>query len=261
MNLSCGERPVCLPVRTTSGPSAAITPSPARTASSYSSAVERFARTMRPMDAAPSARRVSSVAGTGGGLGHRLDSSARRRSLSDRPAARGSCSWRRGARPRGSRLPQSLLARHRTATRAATCPQPGGPGRCIRMSGRQASRFRQVGRASSRHRGPRDRFSPLAGSRVLARRRGTGRDASPRRARSRRSAIRSSTFSIPTDRRTSAGSTSRCEPATEAWVIVAGISTSDSTPPSDSARVKSRVDSAIATRALRGGRAVRAHGG
>src|SRR2546428_9911489 len=48
MNLSCGERPVCLPVRTTSGPSAAIIPSPALTACSYSSAVERFARIVRP---------------------------------------------------------------------------------------------------------------------------------------------------------------------------------------------------------------------
>src|SRR5256885_1704720 len=48
MNLSCGERPVCLPVRTTSGPSAATIPSPARMASSYSSAVERLARIVRP---------------------------------------------------------------------------------------------------------------------------------------------------------------------------------------------------------------------
>src|SRR4051812_33088858 len=48
MNLSCGERPVCLPVRTTSGPSAATIPSPARMACSYSSAVERLARIVRP---------------------------------------------------------------------------------------------------------------------------------------------------------------------------------------------------------------------
>src|SRR5438094_6265116 len=48
MNLSCGERPVCLPVRTTSGPSAAMIPSPERMASSYSSATDRFARTWRP---------------------------------------------------------------------------------------------------------------------------------------------------------------------------------------------------------------------
>src|SRR5690349_1109818 len=48
MNLSCGERPVCLPVRTTSGPSAATTPSPARMASSYSSAVERLTERWRP---------------------------------------------------------------------------------------------------------------------------------------------------------------------------------------------------------------------
>ena len=49
MNLSFGERPVCDPVRTTSGPSAAIVPSPARMACSYSSAVERFASTLPPM--------------------------------------------------------------------------------------------------------------------------------------------------------------------------------------------------------------------
>src|SRR6186997_219566 len=48
MNLSSGERPVCLPVRTTSGPSAAMRPSPWRMASSYSSAVDRLARTCRP---------------------------------------------------------------------------------------------------------------------------------------------------------------------------------------------------------------------
>src|SRR5215207_8278610 len=52
MNLSWGERPVCLPVRTTSGPSAAIRPSPARTASSYSSAVGRLALTIRPIEGA-----------------------------------------------------------------------------------------------------------------------------------------------------------------------------------------------------------------
>ena len=37
-------------------------------------------------------------------------------------------------------------------------------------------------------------------------------------------------------------------PATEAWVITAGISISDSTPPSDSASVKSRVASQIGDR-------------
>src|SRR6266550_4827864 len=49
MNLSCGERPVCSPVRTTNGPSAATRPSADRIASSYSSAVERLARTTRPI--------------------------------------------------------------------------------------------------------------------------------------------------------------------------------------------------------------------
>ncbi len=48
MNLSSGLRPVCLPVRTTIGPSAAMIPSPARMASSNNSAVERFVRTRRP---------------------------------------------------------------------------------------------------------------------------------------------------------------------------------------------------------------------
>src|SRR4029079_19175628 len=48
MNLSSGERPVCFPVRTTRGPSAAMRPSPWRMASSSSSAVDRLERTCRP---------------------------------------------------------------------------------------------------------------------------------------------------------------------------------------------------------------------
>ena len=52
---------------------------------------------------------------------------------------------------------------------------------------------------------------------------------------------------MPTDRRTSAGSTSSGEPATDRWVIAAGTSMSDSTPPSDSASVKRCVPSAMAT--------------
>ena len=44
-----GDRPVCVPVRTTSGPSAASVPSASRMARSYSSAVERFASTLPPM--------------------------------------------------------------------------------------------------------------------------------------------------------------------------------------------------------------------
>ena len=74
------------------------------------------------------------------------------------------------------------------------------------------------------------------------------RDAPPTkrgRAPRSRSAIRSSTPSIPTDRRTSAGSTSSGEPATDMWVIAAGTSISDSTPPSDSASVNRRVPSAM----------------
>ena len=59
-----------------------------------------------------------------------------------------------------------------------------------------------------------------------------------------RSARRSSAFSIPTDRRTRPGGTASGESATEAWVIGAGSSMSDSTPPSDSASVKSRVAAA-----------------
>src|SRR6185295_19087245 len=62
MNLSWGERPVCLPVRTTSGPSAATRPSPARIASSYSSATERLARTVRPRAWPAAARLVADVA-------------------------------------------------------------------------------------------------------------------------------------------------------------------------------------------------------
>src|SRR5215208_249833 len=62
MNLSSGERPVCFPVRTTSGPLAASCPSPSRIAASYSSAVERFARTARPSTLV---RWLDLVAGTG----------------------------------------------------------------------------------------------------------------------------------------------------------------------------------------------------
>ena len=96
MNLSSGERPVCLPVRTTSGPSAATRPSPWRMASSYSSAVERFARTERPSSGARGRWLVVAI---GGGL------LVRRRSRSDRPAARDA-----GPKARRSRLPQSSWA-------------------------------------------------------------------------------------------------------------------------------------------------------
>src|SRR5436190_7339684 len=58
----------------------------------------------------------------------------------------------------------------------------------------------------------------------------------------RRSATRSSALSMPTDSRTSAGSTASGEPAADACVISAGCSISDSTAPRDSASVNSRVD-------------------
>src|SRR3989440_281446 len=57
----------------------------------------------------------------------------------------------------------------------------------------------------------------------------------------RRSNTRSSALSMPTDSRTSAGSTASGEPAADACVISAGCSISDSTAPSDSASVNSRV--------------------
>src|SRR5207237_361797 len=53
MNLSFGERPVCVPVPTTNGPSAAIRPSPSRTAASYSAAVDRFATILPARTRAP----------------------------------------------------------------------------------------------------------------------------------------------------------------------------------------------------------------
>src|SRR5918993_840956 len=102
MNLSSGERPVCLPVRTTSGPSAAIRPSPSRMAASYRAAVERFDWTDRPsgpgdaFDGGAAVREDWVMSGTlqrAGDLGR-----------SDRP--------RVPRRPLGhvrSRLPQSLL--------------------------------------------------------------------------------------------------------------------------------------------------------
>ena len=58
--------------------------------------------------------------------------------------------------------------------------------------------------------------------------------------------MRSSAPSIPTDRRISAGSTASAVSDTDMWVIAAGTSISDSTPPSDSASVNSRVPSATA---------------
>src|SRR6266540_4402807 len=58
----------------------------------------------------------------------------------------------------------------------------------------------------------------------------------------RRSVTRSSALSMPTESRTSAGSTASGEPAADACVISAGCSISDSTAPRDSARVNSRVD-------------------
>ncbi|CNV56728.1 Uncharacterised protein [Mycobacterium tuberculosis] len=47
--------------------------------------------------------------------------------------------------------------------------------------------------------------------------------------------------SIPTESRTRSSGTSNCEPAVDAWVMALGCSISDSTPPSDSARMKTRV--------------------
>ena len=58
-----------------------------------------------------------------------------------------------------------------------------------------------------------------------------------------RSASRSSTSSMPTESRTRSPGTSSGEPAALAWVIRCGCSISDSTPPSDSARVNSWVRS------------------
>ncbi len=84
------------------------------------------------------------------------------------------------------------------------------------------------------------------GRTVRARLTPPGRSLRPGRGPVARSASRSSMPSMPTESRTSEGSTSSSDPATEVWVIAAGISTSDSTPPSDSARVNQRVASANA---------------
>ena len=56
---------------------------------------------------------------------------------------------------------------------------------------------------------------------------------------------------MPTESRISAGSTASGECATDTWVIAAGISISDSTPPSDSASVNRRVASQIRDGPLR----------
>ncbi len=54
---------------------------------------------------------------------------------------------------------------------------------------------------------------------------------------------------MPTERRTSAGSTASGESTAEAWVMRAGCSISDSTPPSDSASVNNRVRATISSAA------------
>ena len=46
---------------------------------------------------------------------------------------------------------------------------------------------------------------------------------------------------MPTESRIRSGGTASADPAADAWVIRAGSSISDSTPPSDSPRVNSRV--------------------
>ena len=74
-----------------------------------------------------------------------------------------------------------------------------------------------------------------------------------------RSATRSSVVSMPTDRRTSAGSTASGESTAEAWVMRAGCSMSDSTPPSDSASVNSRVRGDELERGLLAARHEEAH--
>ncbi len=93
MNLSSGERPVCLPVRTTSGPSAAITPSPARMASSTSSAVGRLAQDPAADDRRRGTRRRRWSGGRRGGAAWRWPSASDSLRgtgdhVTDRPAAR-----------------------------------------------------------------------------------------------------------------------------------------------------------------------------
>ena len=60
-----------------------------------------------------------------------------------------------------------------------------------------------------------------------------------------RSATRSSGASTPQDSRTRSAGTAASEPSTDWWVIACGTSISDSTPPSDSASVKSLVRCAM----------------
>ena len=132
MNLSLGERPVCLPVRTTSGPSAATRPSPARIASSYSSAIDRFART----DAAEGVR-SRSVVRSAAARGRSLWSSPWSRRAGSIPArvmaqsstGRACLGTGRRAGAGGSRLPQSraMIPRPSVAARLQKhCDRPTG---------------------------------------------------------------------------------------------------------------------------------------
>ena len=61
-----------------------------------------------------------------------------------------------------------------------------------------------------------------------------------------RSATRSSAASIPQLRRTRSAGTAAADPSTDWCVIACGTSISDSTPPSDSARLKTSQRAAIA---------------
>src|SRR6476661_881221 len=113
MNLSFGERPVWVPVLTTSGPSAAIIPSPSRTAASYKAAVDRLATILPALMRVP-ARGARVLGGSVEGWTAVMTASV---SCSGVPASVPGAVLRSdrprvtSGEPDGSRLPQSWLAR------------------------------------------------------------------------------------------------------------------------------------------------------
>ena len=208
---------------------------------------------VRPDDAADGRgaigpARVVGRGGTGGGLGHRLDSSGAQ-AIAIRSTGR---AWLVPVAPEAPDREEvgfhSRCCSHPTATRPQPVRNPEVPGRCIRMSGRPAVTVPTGGAGHRPVTGAREPvLSPSRAPGSSPGARGPGRAAQPA---SSASAGPRSGRRRPRSRPTGGRAPDRpraASPATEAWVIVAGISTSDSTPPSDSARVKSRVDSAIAT--------------
>ena len=199
--------------------------------------------------AAPAARRCASRPARA-----RLETPARRRAPRPGPTRcrRSAPAWIR----RVPRLPSTPAC----VSRARATPEPPTVGPQRRRVRQRSRRKRQL-QSEQRH-GLRDHVHEHDALhlrlRGLRRRPGRQREldlrvaadgvsagsgSAPRRRACSRSAIRSSACSMPTDRRTSPSpipSALRRSGGIDAWVMIAGCSASDSTPPRLSAQVKTR---------------------